>query len=125
MTSIEKTILGGIAHAEDEIGLTVVPAWQHWAIAELETLKAYGPRYRPGEMFNGGNAMPDRARVAYLRTVHDLAGRGMLDLTSENGRLKHVRTTPAGRTALEADVPVSPIAPAGDTPLTPSTRCDE
>lgn len=117
LSSMGKDVLARIGEVQAEIDAMPKPAkWKNWEVREWLELRELGPRYSPAALFNGGNALPDRIRVQYLRTIHALAADGLLAVTSENGRMKFVKLTPAGRAALESLAGDNAVSPVANTP---------
>lgn len=93
----EKAVVMACGDAMAEITARRKPeSWRTWEVAEWEELREYGPRYEPRFWFGGGESIPERHRVRYLRAMHTLRDRGLVCSTSTGGRLTHLKLTDAG-----------------------------
>ncbi|QEL14944.1 hypothetical protein [Limnoglobus roseus] len=118
MTGDMLTVLTKLADEEATVATTPEPpAWKRWEVRDLATLRESGPLYKPSEWFGNGSPLPAAVETRYRRAVHRLAAEGLVELThSEGGRLRHLKTTDAGRQALAAEQAESPPVTVGALP---------
>jgi hypothetical protein len=90
-----RLLLAKVAEAAAEIAARPVPA-ATWQAAELADLRRFGPAFDASGWFNGGDPLPERERIRFLRAVRRLAHAGLMTFTRINGRLRHVKLTAAG-----------------------------
>ncbi|MBP3956702.1 hypothetical protein J8F10_15615 [Gemmata sp. G18] len=102
LTDTEREILTAVRDRMTEVAaLPDPPNWKHWQVEELRELREYGPRYAPADWFGGGNPLPEKVRVRYLRAINKLMDTGFLDgTTTDGGRLAWLKLTPAGEQAI-------------------------
>jgi hypothetical protein len=103
MNDTEKLILVELYARELEIAeLPDPPAWKRWEVEPLQLDREFGPSYSP-TWFDDLTAT-NAGRQRFLRAIYDLEGRGLLEvIRSQRGRLERLRTTEAGRKAIESD----------------------
>jgi hypothetical protein len=73
------------------------PQWREWDRRELEELRECGPRYLPSEWFCKDQMIAEKYRVRYLRALHALADAGIVELTTNGGRVYGVKLTEEGQ----------------------------
>jgi hypothetical protein len=94
---IELALMRSIAEHEAEIGTLPDRQVSIFRAEEVAALKRNGPLYSPRLV---ADEVDERARVRLLKAAHGLAAKGLVLLTRQNGRLRHVKLTEAGRAAL-------------------------
>ncbi len=73
------------------------PKWAEWDRRELQELRDYGPRYLPSEWFCKDQMIAEKYRVRYLRALHALADVGLVEITTNGGRVHWVKLTKEGQ----------------------------
>ncbi len=112
ISSIERQVLIEVGKRVAEFDTrTPPPAWKTWALQEYEEIRDYGPRYSPADWFGGGQGIPEKYRVRYLRAVYSLRDRGLIVTAGVNRRLTNVKLTEAGRAALKELAPPTQTKP--------------
>lgn len=108
-----RTVVIETAKRMNDIAATPEPPkWQTWAVAEWQELREFGARYEPRSWFGGGQVLPEKYRVKFLRAIHELAEAGLLVRGTLGGRTTHIRLTDEGlELAYELDPSLRPAEP--------------
>lgn len=99
--TIDRLILVTLADEMQDIATMPKPkAWRTWEVTRHEDLLTYGPLWEPSRLFNNGHALDNADLVRFRRAVDRLGRQGLLWVTTFNGRMRHVRLTDKGETAV-------------------------